>query len=161
MRVHQKITGTECGLQDFVMVHAWLMGRIGQGCWWVCRHVSMTLLHMHKAFPTLRGEANNHDIIRWHHYCSAYINVERVFKEAHTRPGEFLVQFICSVGSWSFGLFPGWFIWEATDPLTALPHCLLRSGITALQGSVLYLFNHTYSRLCWVPWVSVPQLFVS
>ena len=39
----------------------------------------------------------------------------------------------------------GWFIWwvlvrEATDPLSRLPQCLLRSRISTIQGSVLYLF---------------------
>ena len=37
----------------------------------------------------------------------------------------------------SFGLFPGKSIWEATDPLTQLPQCLLRSGIITRQGSAI------------------------
>ena len=64
--------------------------------------------------------------------------------------------FILSVFSLgSFGLFPSYIIWEATDSLTQLPQCLLRSGIIMRQGSGLYLFNCTYSRLSWVHWVGV------
>ena len=37
--------------------------------------------------------------------------------------------------------------WGATDPLLWLPRCLLRSKITTLQGSVLYLFNSKCPRL--------------
>ena len=36
---------------------------------------------------------------------------------------------------------------EATDPLSRLPWCLLRSRIITIQGSVLYLFNCMCSRL--------------
>ena len=48
-----------------------------------------------------------------------------------------------------FGSFPSWFVQEAKDPLTWLPQCLSRSGIITRQGSVLYLFNYTCSRLSW------------
>ena len=150
----ESVTGVESGSQDSVTVCAWLIGgKIGWGCWQMCRHVGMTLLHMHKASPTLKEEADGCDVLRWCHYHSTYVNVERVFKEVCTRPDR--VQFICAVSSRSFGLFPGWLVQKATDPLTWLPWCLSGSEIIR-QGSVLYLFNHMYSRLSWVPSFTVP-----
>ena len=50
------------------MVHAWLISCLlemtGREYQWMCRWVGMTLLYMHKVFPTQKGEADDHDIIR-------------------------------------------------------------------------------------------------
>ena len=35
-----------------LMVCALLLEMVGKGCQWMCRWVHMTLLHMHKVFPT-------------------------------------------------------------------------------------------------------------
>ena len=128
-------------------MHGWVR-EIGWGCWQMCRQFGMTLLYIHEDFSCLIEEADDHDIIRWHHWCPAYVNEGRYEKVCMNPRGSF------TSGSWSFGSFPNWFVWEAIDPLTQLPWCQTRSGIITLQGSVLYLFTHTCSRLSWAPWVS-------
>ena len=63
---------------------------------------------------------------------------------------------------WVFGCGTfSYTLWGTTDPLLQLPWCLLRSEITTLQGSVLYLFNCKCPRLSWVPWVSLLQFLAS
>ena len=47
----------------------------------------MTLLHMHECFSHLREEADDHDIIRYHHCHSADVNEGGLYKEVHTSPG--------------------------------------------------------------------------
>ena len=66
------------------------------------RQVGMTLLCMCEGFSHLNEEADDCDVIRWCHYCSAYVNEREVYKEVCMSPR-------CSslVGS-------GWFIWQAT-----------------------------------------------
>ena len=121
----------------------------------MCRWVSVTLLHMCKGFSHLNEEGDDSDVIWWCHWCP-YVDWRKVLEKAHTRLGVLLLLVLGP-----FGSFPGWSIWEATDPLTWLPWCLLRSGTITRQGSVLYLFNCMCLRLCWASWVSVLQLLVS
>ena len=42
-------------------------------------------------------------------------------------------------------------VWEATDPLTQLPWCLLKSAIITVQESVPFLFICMCSRLSFAP----------
>ena len=68
-------------------MHSWV-GEIGQGCWQVCKQVCMTLLHIHKGFSHL-NEIDIHDIIRWCHCHSAYVNEGKV-KRKHAWALEFI-----------------------------------------------------------------------
>ena len=61
----------------------------------MCRQVSVTLLHMCKGFSHLNEEADDHDIIRWHYCCSAYVN-EGVYIRKCTQ---------------ALGVVGCWFIW--------------------------------------------------
>ena len=74
-------------------------------------------------------------------------------KRQCTRDWGYLVWFESLVQL--FWLVPQLIFWEATDPLIQLAGCLSRSGTITRVGSVFYLFNCTYSRLSWVPWVGV------
>ena len=60
MRVHPITRGRvsqaqKLGYRVDETVCAWLLEMTGQGCHWMCRCVSMTLLHMHKGFPPEGG----------------------------------------------------------------------------------------------------------
>ena len=148
--LHIYVTGSEIGLWHWwdglcMVVRDDRLGMLMdvQACW--CAHVQ-------RFFPP-EGEADDHDIIRWHHCLYAYIGVGGYISE-HT---------------WGSGLSSGFLVvlhfsftlWGATDPLLQLPWCLSRSEITTLQGSVLYLFDCKCPRLFWVPWVSLLQLLAS
>ena len=93
--------GEKLGYRIHVTVCAWR--EIGQGCWWMCRWVGVTLLHMCKGSSCLKGEADVCDIIRWHHCCSAYINEGVVFKKAHTSLGALIWSLVLGLfGTTSF-----------------------------------------------------------
>ena len=91
-----------------------------------------------QGFSCSKGEADYCDVIRWHHYCGAYIEGGELYKESMHEP-----QCSC-LGFW-----------------LQLLWCLSRSGTITRKGSVLYLFNCKCSRLAQVPWVSLLQLFAS
>ena len=127
---HTSIPGGEChGYRNQVTIFGpcVAIGENGLGMLTyaqVCCHDST--LHA-QSFSHPKGKVNDHDIITWCHcHLAAYIDWRRVFKEVCTRLGVLIC--LSLLASWSLGLFPGWSIWETTDPLTWLPQCLLSNG---------------------------------
>ena len=96
----------------------------------VCQHDSTAYA---QGFCHLKREADDHDIIRWHHCCYAYIEGWELYKESMHEPWVLIWVIGCITSSY--------ILWGATDPLLWLPWCLSRSEITTLHGNVLYLFN--------------------
>ena len=80
MRVHWNTLGTvsqaqKSGYRIDESVCVWLLEMTGWGHQRMHRQVSVTLLCMPKGFSCLKGEADDHDIIRWHHCLYTYIGV--------------------------------------------------------------------------------------
>ena len=127
------------------MLCAWLLEMTGQGHWWMCRHVGTTLLHMHKGFSCLKGEADDHDVFRWCHCLYAYIGVGG-YKREHT---------------WAMGLSSGILVAVHSVSLCEEPQTLCCSYLSTSWGMRLQPYREVffiYSTVSTQGYLGYPEL---
>ena len=131
------------GYKRYVAVCVWL-GKGNRSGMPVDAHASWhnSTVHVQRLFPPKWRSR-----WQWHHLMMSLTSLfhkwREGIKESTHEPLRFFFLVHWSICWLASGLFPDWFVQEATDHLTLLPWCLSRSGIITLQESVLYLFNCT------------------
>ena len=117
-----------------------------QGCQQMHRQVSVTLLCMHKVFPTGRGKQMIMTSLEWHHESSVYVEGRGVYNENVHEPWVYHLGF----GSWSF-----WQPSESHWPSVAATSVPLKECEYSRTGECLHLFMSQCPRLSLVPFVSL------
>ena len=154
MRAHQNtwgesVTALGIGIHNLVSSLCEIYRGVGQGHLQMHRWLSMTLLHMHKGFPTLNEEADNCDVILWCHCHTADV-IKGVLHEPQ--------------GWFSFAAvqFRSISVWEG-DRLFVLANFVPLEEQEYKQIGKCSLFvhpSHMCPRLAWMPLVSFAELLV-